>query len=160
MGNNRKTKKAGNMLVFEEAQKRIEEVGCFSNKLEEVLLYLLKETQDIRQTITKENEARKAEIEKRCKDLERLFQEDSNRLKEIIKKENEERLRDMKDIEAYVKKENAERRKESGEILTKMQTEEDKRKEEAKALAEKIAKEKKDLEDYLKKDAMEHKMKM
>jgi len=36
------------MIVFEEAKKRIEEVGCFSSKLEEVLLYLLKETQDIR----------------------------------------------------------------------------------------------------------------
>merc|ERR1711892_545709 len=102
---------AGTMLVFEEAQKRIEEVGCFSNKLEEVLLYLLKETQDIRETATKENGARKADIEKKCKDLERSFQDDSNRLKEIIKKENEERQRDMKDIEAYVKKENAERKK-------------------------------------------------
>jgi len=148
------------MLVFEEAQKRIEEVGCFSNKLEEVLLYLLKETQDIRQTITKENEARKAEIEKRCKDLERLFQEDSNRLKEIIKKENEERQRDMKDIEAYVKKENAERKKESNQILEQIKSEEEKRKEEAKALEDKLAKEKKDLEDYLKKDALEHKQKM
>merc|ERR1711983_407967 len=117
--------------------------------LEEVLLYLLKETQDIRQTITKENEARKVEIEKRCKDLERLFQEDSNRLKEIIKKENEERQRDMKDIEAYVKKENAERKKESNQILEQIKPEEEKRKEEAKALEDKLAKEKKDLEDYL-----------
>ena len=103
------------MLVFEEAQKRIEEVGCFSNKLEEVLLYLLKETQDIRENVTKENNARKAEMEKKCGDLQKLFQDDSNRLKDIIKKENEERQRDMKDIEAYVKKENAERKKESGE---------------------------------------------
>ena len=73
------------MLVFEEAQKRIEEVGGFSKKLEEVLLFLLKETQDIRETVSKENEARKADIEKRCKDLERAFSEDSSRLKEIIK---------------------------------------------------------------------------
>jgi len=148
------------MLVFEEAQKRIEEVGCFSNKLEEVLLYLLKETQDIRETATKENEARKADIEKKCKDLERSFQDDSNRLKEIIKKENEERQRDMKDIEAYVKKENAERKKESNQILEKIKSDEEKRKDEAKALEDKIAKEKKELEDYLKKDALEHKQKM
>ena len=84
-------------------------MGCFSNKLEEVLLYLLKETQDIRDTVSKENNARKADIEKKCSDLQKLFQEDSNKLKDIIKKENEERQRDMKDIEAYVKKENAER---------------------------------------------------
>jgi len=116
------------MLVFEEAQKRIQEVGCFSSKLEEVLLYLLKETQDIRETATKENEARKTEIEKKCKDLERSFQEDSNRLKEIIKKENEERQRDMKDIEAYVKKENAERKKESNQILEQIKSEEEKKK--------------------------------
>merc|ERR1712013_927582 len=157
MGNNRKTSKAGTMLVFEEAQKRIEEVGCFSNKLEEVLLYLLKETQDIRQTITKENEARKAEIEKKGKDLERLFQEDSNRLKEIIKKENEERQRDMKDIEGFVKKENADRKRETQEISDKMAKEEERRIAEAKALEDKLAKEKKALEEYLKKDALEHK---
>merc|ERR1719270_1697336 len=95
--------------------KRLEEVGCFSSKLEEVLLYLLKETQDIRETNAKENNARKADLEKRSSDLQKLFQEDSNKLKEIIKKENEERQRDMKDIEAYVKKENAERKKENEE---------------------------------------------
>merc|ERR1711894_648515 len=56
-------------------------------------------------------------MEKKCGDLQKLFQDDSNRLKDIIKK----------DIEAYVKKENAERKKESGDILSKMQSEEDKR---------------------------------
>jgi hypothetical protein len=49
-------------------------VGCFSTKLEEVLLYLLKESQDIRDTMVKENEERKAETERRCKDLEKQFQ--------------------------------------------------------------------------------------
>jgi len=148
------------MIVFEEAQRRIEEVGCFSSKLEEVLLYLLKETQDIRDTVSKENNARKAEIEKKCGDLQKQFQDDSNRLKDIIKKENEERQRDMKDIEAYVKKENAERKKESGDILSQMQSDKEKSKAEAKALEEKIAKEKKELEDYLKKDAMEQRQKL
>ena len=62
------------MLVLEEAEKRIQEVGGFSTKLEEVLLYLLKESQDIRDTMVKENEARKAETEKRCKEMEKQFQ--------------------------------------------------------------------------------------
>ena len=62
------------MLVLEEAEKRIQEVGGFSTKLEEVLLYLLKESQDIRDTVVKENEARKAETEKRCKEMEKQFQ--------------------------------------------------------------------------------------
>merc|ERR1711972_1105801 len=106
---------------------------------EEVLLFLLKETQEIRDTVAKENDARKSEIEKKCKDLEKLVQDDNNRLKEIIKKENEERQRDMKDIEAYVKKENAERKKESKQILEKINTDEEKRKQEAKALEDKIA---------------------
>jgi len=148
------------MLVFEEAERRIGEVGGFSTKLEEVLLYLLKETQDIRDTMVKENEARKAETEKRCKDLEKQFQDDTNRLKEIIKKENEERQRDMKDIEGFVKKENAERKRETQEVMDKFKSEEEKRLAEAKALEEKMAKEKKALEDYLKKDALEHKQKM
>merc|ERR1719228_2927104 len=125
---------------------RIGEVGGFSTKLEEVLLYLLKETQDIRDTMVKENEARKAETEKRCKDLEKQFQDDTNRLKEIIKKENEERQRDMKDIEGFVKKENADRKRETQEISDRMAKEEEKRKEEAKALEDKIAREKRELE--------------
>lgn len=148
------------MLVFEEAEKRIQEVGCFSTKLEEVLLYLLKESQDIRDTMVKENEERKAETEKRCKDLEKQFQDDTNRLKDIIKKENEERQRDMKDIEAFVKKENAERKRETAEITDKLNKDEEKRVNEAKALEDKLAREKKALEDYLKKDALEHQQKM
>merc|ERR1711915_784604 len=149
-----------NMLVFEEVQSRISEVGSFSTKLEEVLLFLLKETQDIRDTLTKENDARKADIEKRCCDLQKSFQEENNRLKDIIKKENEERQRDMKDIEAYVKNENATRKKEITGVLDTMKSEEEKRKAEAKAMEDKIAREKRELEEYLKKDALEHKQKM
>jgi len=148
------------MLVFEEAQARISEVGCFSTKLEEVLLYMLKETQDIRDTLTKENEARKADMEKKCKDLQQSFQEENNRLKEIIKKENEERQRDMKDVEAYVKNENAQRKKEITSVLDTVKSEEEKRLAEAKAMEDKLAREKRELEEYLKKDALEHKQKM
>merc|ERR1712025_737420 len=139
------------MLVFEEAQSRISEVGCFSTKLEEVLLYLLKETQDIRETVTRENEARKSDIEKKCKDIQQSLQEENNRLKDIIKKENEERQRDMKDVEAYVKNENAERKKEITNVMDTMKSEEDKRKAEAKAMEDKLVREKRELEEYLKK---------
>ena len=62
------------MLVFEEAERRIQEVGGFSSKLEEVLLYMLKDSKDIRDTMVKENEAMKAESEKRLKEMEKLFQ--------------------------------------------------------------------------------------
>ena len=48
-------------------------------------------------------------------------------MKEIIKKENEERQRDMKDIEGFVKKENADRKRETQEISDKMGKEEEKR---------------------------------
>ena len=90
------------MLVFEEAERRIQEVGGFSTKLEEVLLYMLKDSKDIRDTMVKENEAMKAESEKRLKEMEKQFQvilfdsqkrqahlnpqDDTGRLKEIIKK--------------------------------------------------------------------------
>ena len=62
------------MLVFEEAERRIQEVGGFSSKLEEVLLYMLKDSKDIRDTMVKENEAMKAESEKRLKEMEKQFQ--------------------------------------------------------------------------------------
>merc|ERR1711935_681247 len=61
---------------------------------------------------------RKADMEKKCKDLQQSFQEENNRLKEIIKKENEERQRDMKDVEAYVKNENAQRIRKLHQYLT------------------------------------------
>ena len=48
-------------------------------------------------------------------------------MKEIIKKENEERQRDMKDIEGFVKKENADRKRETQEISDKMAKEEERR---------------------------------
>ena len=115
------------MLVFEEAERRIQEVGGFSSKLEEVLLYMLKDSKDIRDTMVKENEAMRAETEKRLKEMEKQVQEDTNRLKEIIKKENEERQRDMKDIEGFVKKENADRKRETQEISDKMAKEEERR---------------------------------
>ena len=55
------------------------------------------------------------------------LKDDNNRLKDIIKKENEERQRDMKDIEGFVKKENADRKRETQEISDKMAKEEERR---------------------------------
>jgi len=148
------------MLVLEEVEKRVGEVGGFSSKLEEVLLFLLKETREIRETQKAENDARKAEIEKSAKAMEALLNAETDKIKEIIKKENEERQRDMKDIEAYVRKESAERRKEMGEVKEKLQTEEEKRLNEAKLLAEKMEREKKQLQEYVEKDAREAKERM
>ena len=103
---------------------------------------MLKDSKDIRDTMVKENEAMKAESEKRLKEMEKQFQvilfdsqkrphlnpqDDTSRLKEIIKKENEERQRDMKDIEGFVKKENADRKRETQEISDKMTKEEERR---------------------------------
>lgn len=148
------------MLLFEEVEKRVGEVGGFSGKLEEILLFLLKETRDIRETVKSENDARRQDIEKVGKHMENLIGAETDKLKEIIKKENEERQRDMKDIEAFVKKENAERRKEMGEVKEKLRTEEEKRLEEAKQLQEKMEKERKALQEYVERDARETKERM
>merc|ERR1712215_283835 len=145
---------------LEDAQKKIEEVGDFSVVLQSVLSFLLKKSQSIEESLVKENEARKVEIETKSKKLEQTLQEENTKLKQIIKKENEERQRDMKDIEGFVKKENADRKKETMELTEKLKSDEEKRKSEAKSLEDKIAREKRELEEYLKKDALEHKQKM
>jgi len=145
---------------LEDAQKKIEEVGDFSVVLKSVLSFLLKKSQSIEESLFKENEARKVEIETKSKKLEQTLQEENTKLKQIIKKENEERQRDMKDIEGFVKKENADRKKETTELTEKLKSDEEKRKTEAKSLEDKIAREKRELEEYLKKDALEHKQKM
>lgn len=49
-------------LTLEDVQKKIAEVGDFSPKLSEVLLYILKDLQDVRSLCTQENEIRKAEL--------------------------------------------------------------------------------------------------
>ena len=87
------------MKKFEEVQVGIKEVGAFSEKLGEILQYLLNETKVIREEASKENDARKSEIEKRCGDLSKKMEEDSTAIKDIIKRQNEERKMEMKDIE-------------------------------------------------------------
>ena len=97
----------------------------------------------------KENEQRKAELEKAAKGLDERLEAETNRLKEILKRENEERQREMRDLEAFSKKENAERKAETENINKILNAENDKRMKEAQALKDKMEKEKKELQAYL-----------
>ena len=97
----------------------------------------------------KENEQRKAELEKTAKSLDERLEAETNRLKEILKRENEERQREMRDLEAFSKKENAERKAETENINKILNAENDKRMKEAQALKDKMEKEKKELQAYL-----------
>merc|ERR1711892_1038274 len=101
------------MLSLEDANKKIVEVGDFSLVLQDVLLFLLQKSLKLEDNLLKESETRKTETEKNNKELQQMLQDENTKLKQIIKKENEERQRDMKEIEGFVKKENAERKKES-----------------------------------------------
>jgi len=148
------------MLSLEEAMKKIVEVGDFSLVLQDVLLFLLQKSQNMEKNLVKETETRKIEAEKNNKELQQTLQEENTKLKQIIKKENEERQRDMKDIEGFVKKENADRKKETIDIVDKIKTDEEKRLKESKSLEDKIAREKRELEEYLKKESLEHAQKM
>merc|ERR1712142_707246 len=121
-------------------KKKISEVGEFSIVLQDILLFFLQKTESIEDNISKECSKRKEEDDMNKAELQRSIQEEASRLKQIIKKENEERQRDMKDIEGFVKKENAERKRETQEISDKMGKEEEKRVAEAKALEDKLAK--------------------
>ena len=68
------------------------------------------------------------------------------RLKEVLKRENEERQRELRDLEAFVKKENAERKAVEDKIQGVLNAENDKRMKEAAALKEKMEKEKKEMQ--------------
>jgi len=148
------------MLTLDEAKKKIEEVGDFSLVLQEVLIFLLNKSQSLEENLGKETETRKTEAEKNNKELKQVLQDENTKLKQILKKENEERQRDMKEIEGFVKKENAERKKETVEVIEKIKSDEERRQLELKSLEDKTAKEKRELEEYLKKEALEHAQKM
>merc|ERR1719431_2290209 len=148
------------IVTLEEAKRKIEEVGDFSIVLQDVLLFLLNKSQNLEDNLGKETETRKTEDEKNNKEIRQALQDENTKLKQIIKKENEERQRDMKEIEGFVKKENAERKKETVEVIEKLKTDEDKRQKELKSLEDKTAREKRELEEYLKKEALEHAQKM
>ena len=134
---------------LEEAQKRISEIGAFSGKLEEVLAFILKEHFLFKESTKKDNEARKAELAQAAQNLDDRLEAETNRLKEVLRRENEERQREMRDLEAFVKKENAERRSETENINKILNAENDKRMKEAQLLKDKMEKEKKELQAYL-----------
>merc|ERR1711892_166936 len=121
------------MLSLEDANKKIVEVGDFSLVLQDVLLFLLQKSLKLEDNLLKESETRKTETEKNNKELQQMLQDENSKLKQIIKKENEERQRDMKEIEGFVKKENAERKKETVEVFEKIKSDEDKRQKESKS---------------------------
>merc|ERR1711953_188916 len=152
--------KSNKELTCEEVKKKVSEVGDFSTVLEDILFFMLQKIERIEQNLTKETESRKSDLESTSKYLQNTFCEQNNKLKQIIKKENEERQRDMKDVEAFVKKENADRKKEVTDVVEKIKSDEEKRLEEARSMEDKIEREKRELEEYLKQDALEHKKKM
>ena len=61
-------------------------------------------------------------------------------------RENEERQRELRDLEAFVKRENAERKSESDAINKVLNAENDKRMKEAAALKDKMEKEKREMQ--------------
>ena len=103
---------SNHQLGSEEIQRKVSEVGDFSTVLEDVLLFMLQKIEQIETNLTQETQSRKLELDSKSKLLENSFDNENNKLKQIIKKENEDRLRDMKDVEIFVKKENADRKKE------------------------------------------------
>ena len=75
-------------LSLEEANKKIAEVGDFSLVLQDVLLFLLKKSQNLEDNLGKESETRKTKAEKNDKEIRQMLQEENTKLKQIIKKEN------------------------------------------------------------------------
>ena len=63
-----------------------------------------------------------------------------------MKRENEERQRELRDLEAFVKKENAERKAAEEQIQGVLNAENEKRMKEAAALKEKMEREKKEMQ--------------
>ena len=64
----------------------------------------------------------------------------------MLKRENEERQRELRDLEAFVKKENAERKAAEDRIQSVLDAENEKRMKEAAALKDKMEKEKKEMQ--------------
>ncbi len=68
------------------------------------------------------------------------------RIKDVLKRENEERQRELRDLEAFVKKENAERKAAEEKIQSVLNAENEKRMKEAAALKDKMEREKKEMQ--------------
>ena len=67
----------------------------------------------------------------------------------MLKRENEERQRELRDLEAFVKKENAERKAVEDKIQAVLNAENEKRMQEAAALKEKMEREKKEMQVHV-----------
>lgn len=147
-------------ITLEECNKSILEVGEFSILLEEVLTFMVKKIVKLENGLENEAKTRNHELMAKSAALEKSFTAENTNIKSIIKKENEERQKDMKDIEGFVKRENADRKKEVVEVIDKLKTDEQRRIDEAKSMEDKMAREKRELEEYLKQDALEHKQRM
>ena len=74
---------------MDDALKRIGEISDFSLKLSEVLQFVVKDHVDFKNIVKKDNEALKADLEKKSKANLDQLEADTNRLKEILKRENE-----------------------------------------------------------------------
>ena len=74
---------------MDDALKRIGEISDFSLKLSEVLQFVVKDHIDFKNIVKKDSEALKADLEKKSKANLDQLEADTNRLKEILKRENE-----------------------------------------------------------------------
>lgn len=139
----------------DEVTKAVAEIGSFSPKLQKVLDFILGQIHGVRSDLRKEGETRKCELEDKCKSIGDAVGRDSDRFKEILKRENEERQRELRDLEAFARKENAERKAEAARLDAIVAEENGKRAEENKAVKERMEKEKQQMREYLENDAKE-----
>ena len=75
---------------MDEIQEKIKEVGDFSPKLEEILLFLLRGILTNRETQSRDNDARKEEIKQMGKKFEERQKTDMDLVREAMKKDKED----------------------------------------------------------------------
>ena len=66
-------------MRYEISFQRIIDVGTFSPPLEQILVFLLKETESIKSESRKENEARKAELNAKIKEIDDRLNQETDR---------------------------------------------------------------------------------
>ena len=77
-----------NMVVatVEDANRCVLEIGKFSGPLQDILAFVLKDLTCLKTDFKRENEARKAELAEKLKEMEDKLEQDGDRLKEIVKR--------------------------------------------------------------------------
>ena len=77
-----------NMVVAtaEDANRCVLEIGKFSGPLQDILAFVLKDLTCLKTDFKRENEARKAELAEKLKEMEDKLEQDGDRLKEIVKR--------------------------------------------------------------------------